>query len=611
MSRETSAPALKTRTVLIAAMTVIVALVTTSSLLIVRQQMRRSIQADVAANLARSVEAFQHLQTDRLASQRRTGALLADLPSLKALMTTGDRRTIQDGAQEFWRTSDSDLFALASASGEIAALFTRSGVATPELTASLQQLLIAPNHYDIVQGDRLFSVAVHPLYFGSEAAGTLLGYVLTGFAIDAPFVQQLSAASGVEVTFVSGKAVLATSLPTPLRAGLPAAIGATSSLTPLEAKSTERVRSVRLGSDRYLTATQNLSATANAPLQIVLMQSLSGAEGALRGINALVLLVGVLATLAGGALMTVLARAVTHPLEVLATEVGAFGHGDAAFNTPPAGTTEIRELSHAFRSMRDQIAASHAALLQAERLATIGRMASSVSHDLRHYLAAVYANAEFLAAPGISDEERKDLFMDIRSAVLGTTELMDSLLLFSRPEQRDHPAPMQPIALAEVVRGALALVEAHPDGAGVILSQTWAGPWDAMVRMNPRQVERALFNLLLNACQADRAANLPRRVFLETIVLPDAVTLSVTDNGLGVPENVRGNLFEAFVSEGKQKGTGLGLTLVQAVASEHGGSIRLVPGRPEETIFELRLPRSSAHVDRKAQQRSMDRAEAQ
>src|SRR6202034_2828363 len=99
---------------------------------------------------------------------------------------------------------------------------------------------------------------------------------------------------------------------------------------------------------------------------------------------------------------------------------------------PGNGTQEIRQLSESFASMRDEIQEKNRALLESERLATIGRMASSVSHDLRHYLAAVYANAEFLASPTLPASERAELYEEIRLAVNGTTDMLDSLLVFSR-----------------------------------------------------------------------------------------------------------------------------------------------------------------------------------
>ena len=99
---------------------------------------------------------------------------------------------------------------------------------------------------------------------------------------------------------------------------------------------------------------------------------------------------------------------------------------------PNRGTQEVRELSAAFERMRSEIQTANQAVLESERLATIGRMASSVSHDLRHYLAAIYANAEFLVSNRFTPSERTEIFSEIRAAVSGTTEMLESLLIFSR-----------------------------------------------------------------------------------------------------------------------------------------------------------------------------------
>ena len=68
------------------------------------------------------------------------------------------------------------------------------------------------------------------------------------------------------------------------------------------------------------------------------------------------------------------------------------------------------------------------------------------------------------------------------------------------------------------------------------------------------------------------------------------------DDGPGVPDGIRDSLFEPFVSEGKQKGTGLGLTLVSSIATEHEGSAQLVSSRPGETIFRMSILRRSGNM---------------
>ena len=88
--------------------------------------------------------------------------------------------------------------------------------------------------------------------------------------------------------------------------------------------------------------------------------------------------------------------------------------------------------------MRGELKRTHRELLESDRLATIGRMASSVSHDLRHHLSAIYANAEFMSLPNTGPEERAELHLEVQEAVQSMTDLIESLLLFSQTGQMLH-----------------------------------------------------------------------------------------------------------------------------------------------------------------------------
>jgi signal transduction histidine kinase len=245
--------------------------------------------------------------------------------------------------------------------------------------------------------------------------------------------------------------------------------------------------------------------------------------------------------------------------------------------------------------MRSEIQQANRALLESERLATIGRMASSVSHDLRHYLAAVYANAEFLSSSKLTEAERSEIFADIRTAVQGTTELLESLLIFSRTGtaiRRSHEL------MATLLERAVALIRSHPDAAGVTITARCNNPAQTMAILDGKQIERAIYNLMLNACQSARVTTAAAEV-VATLNVEDnqRISLEVKDNGPGVPENIRTTLFEPFVSEGKQKGSGLGLTLAHRVAVEHGGEVVLVSSRPGETIFRMSVVRGFEFQD--------------
>ena len=103
----------RTHIFLVFAMALVIAIVTGLSLLVIRHQLTNQVTDNLSQDLVRPVTAFQNLQAERLADLERENALLAKLPTLKALMTSGDDLTIQNEAAEFWHLSGADLFVLA------------------------------------------------------------------------------------------------------------------------------------------------------------------------------------------------------------------------------------------------------------------------------------------------------------------------------------------------------------------------------------------------------------------------------------------------------------------------------------------------------------------
>src|SRR5262249_19653513 len=140
-------------------------------------------------------------------------------------------------------------------------------------------------------------------------------------------------------------------------------------------------------------------------------------------------------------------------------------------------------------------------LLASERLATIGRMASSISHDLRHPLTAVMANSEFLSQSHLSPQGRRHLYNEIKAAGGQMTDLVDSLLEFSRGRESLHPVNAR---LDQTIEAAVHAVASQPEFQRVQINSSFSGEpeWS----FDPKKMERALYNLLLNACEAARSA---------------------------------------------------------------------------------------------------------
>jgi signal transduction histidine kinase len=226
-------------------------------------------------------------------------------------------------------------------------------------------------------------------------------------------------------------------------------------------------------------------------------------------------------------------------------------------------------------------------LIEAERLAEIGMMACSISHDMRHSLSAIYANAELLESRDVCPSTRADLLLEIQEAVRAMTERIDSLLQFGKSGRNNLLVHEH---VSEVVEKAIAAVKFHPDGRNVSITVGRLPPVEAEI--DARSLESAIYNLLLNACQAVALSTCVPEVNVHVTEVDEQICITISDTGPGIPALVRGTLFNPFVTAGKPNGVGLGLTLARQIAEEHGGSVRLEESNPGRTVFTLSLTKN-------------------
>jgi len=226
--------------------------------------------------------------------------------------------------------------------------------------------------------------------------------------------------------------------------------------------------------------------------------------------------------------------------------------------------------------------------MEAERMSAIGMMACSISHDMRHSLAAIYANAEFLERRDLWASERIALLLEIQEAVIRMTERIESILQFGSSGRHN---PLMPECVTLVLEKAIAAVKLHPDGRNVSISVVKAPQMEADI--DARNLESAMYNVLLNACQAATCSAYVPEVKVHVTEADDQIYVTISDNGPGIPATVRRTLFDPFVTAGKPDGTGLGLTLARRITEEHGGSVRLVESNPGRTVFTLSLRKNT------------------
>lgn len=577
-------------------MVLISAGLTSLSLLLVRQSMQSEIREEIFSDLRNSVSTFENFQQEQEITLSHSAALLAYQPIFRSLMTTNHQVTIQDGSTPLWQLGGSDLFVLANRSGEVMALHTKSPGFTREMAQSALASSLERQERWWFGAKHLYEVFLKPIYFGPASEDRLLGFLIIGREVDQRVAAQVGRVASSGVAFFYGDVIVTSTL-------TPASQRELMSKRLPEANSSQP-SSLELGSERFLATTLDLSKEGGPSVRLTVLKSYDAATMFLQRINRLLLGLGLLAVLLGSALVFLISHTFTRPLSSLLAGVAALERGDFAYSLDTGGGDEVAELAKAFERMRQSLARTQQNLLESERLATIGRMASSISHDLRHSLAAIVANAEFLCESHLSPVQREELYQEVLAAVSRMTELVDSLLEFSRTRASLRPTYGN---LRNTVNKAIEAVKSKPQFREIPVTVWESGHAEGW--FDHRKLERAFFNLLLNACESvDQQRGRVDVMLAET---RDSVDIKITDNGRGIPSTIRDTLFEPFVSQGKENGTGLGLTVVHKIMQDHGGEVTVERTSAEGASFAIRLPRPKPRAsDQGSSEESVSAAQA-
>jgi signal transduction histidine kinase len=571
---------LRLRTELFIATLLIICGLLGALLLLVRHTVKLEIAEGVRQSTDASLQAFENVQHERELQLSRTAAMLAELPTLKAVMATQHALTIQDASEPFWKLAGSQLFVLSSTDGHVFAFHVsqpgwQSNVAEADLKKSVEQGDDAAWWFG---NGQLYRVFLRPILAGSESDQRQLGIIAVGYQIDSTVAQELALASGSQIALATGDKIIASTLSPGKEQELQREFHRESDLLPGS-------RELVLGGDAYQAATVLIHQGPPVSVKCYVLMSLQRANAFLDRLNRTILVLGLSAMLLAGLLLSFVSRTITHPLDELLAGVRALAQGDYAYVINPRGSSEVAELGETFSKMRGELLVSEQRRFANERIAAFGRAASSISHDLRHYLAAVVANAEFLYEAEKLKLNRDEVYSEIKSASEQMTDLLDSLRELSREESS---ISLRPAAIDQTIRHAVDAVRARSEMRHRTISLSMSGEMTGM--FDPQKIERAFINLVLNACEASEQTQ--SEIAIDIHSSNDSFEIRVIDHGPGVPPAIRNTLFDPFVSFGKSNGTGLGLAIVNKVIHNHGGSVAVEETSLAGTTFLVKLPRA-------------------
>jgi two-component system sensor histidine kinase PilS (NtrC family) len=289
---------------------------------------------------------------------------------------------------------------------------------------------------------------------------------------------------------------------------------------------------------------------------------------------------------------TITAGGRTFPIGLATTSTAAGAAGADVEGAPADGATAI------FQDISDhkRLESLH---LRAERLEAVAELSASLAHEIKNPLASIRSAVEQLGRmPGLAGADADGDAATLARLVVRESDRLSGLLSEFLDFARVRVTRLDAVDIGAVARDAAGLAAAHPDRReGVAV--TCATPDEPLIVEGDHDLlHRAVFNLTLNAVQAAPAGG---RVTVEVVPLAvdetpsglsfdrGAIALRVTDDGPGIPEEIRDSLFEPFISA-RPGGSGLGLPIVHRAIEAHNGVV-LVDGDHAGTRFTVLLPR--------------------
>ena len=238
-----------------------------------------------------------------------------------------------------------------------------------------------------------------------------------------------------------------------------------------------------------------------------------------------------------------------------------------------------------FNAMCASIRQAREELIRQERISTIGRLSTSIVHDLRNPLAAIYGGAEMLVDDELSPGQVKRLALNIYRSSRRVQEMLQDLSDVTRGKTQS----VESCRLLDVVRAAIEPFSAAAETNRVSVSCDIAA--DIELPLERSRMERVFGNLMSNAIDAMPNGG---RVLVTAERQGNSVLVRFNDNGPGISETIASRLFQPFVTASKKNGLGLGLALSRQTVLDHGGDLWVQSSPGAGATFFVRLVTASA-----------------
>ncbi|MBI3667322.1 MAG: HAMP domain-containing protein [Acidobacteria bacterium] len=549
---------------------------------IVSQHLVNTTMKQLTAEVASSLRAYRSLWRARAQALETLSGHISRAPHVRAAFGTSDVATIRDTAGDLLRNLEREigeggLLVVADPRGRVITRLAVVGSTTvpDELHFVDQARARFPaqqSGFGLIQ-DRLYQFVVTPVYVQSGTGLALINVLVTGFEVSDAVAAQLKLSTGSDFAFYSGSRLFASTLER--RA---------SSLLSLMNHRPEGVPERLAAPDlNYIELSEPLLDLEGRKVgRLSVLRSLEAATAGYAALRRQIAAIWIVSLGLGFLITYVLARRIIRPIEALDHAAAEVAHENYASRVEPVSNDEIGRLARTFNNMCASIQDAREELIRNERLSTIGRLASSIVHDLRNPLAAIYGGSELLVHTELPVHQQKRLAGNIYKASRKMQDMLADLLNISRgkttEEREERP-------LRDIVQAAVDPLRSVAETQRVEL--VVSVPDEVLVAADRGRLERAFSNLLVNALEEMPGGG---HLTVDAHIDPGSVTVRVQDTGPGIRPEIREQLFQPFASAGKRNGMGLGLALARQTVRDHGGEmwVESEPGRG--AAFFIRLP---------------------
>lgn len=292
--------------------------------------------------------------------------------------------------------------------------------------------------------------------------------------------------------------------------------------------------------------------------------------------------IGILVMTAVALISHLIGRNLTSPIKTLVGFTQRVAAGELDKTCDVNTQDEIGELATAFNAMTRELQQSRDKLIQAERLATAGKMSASFAHEIRNPLSSMRMLAQMLMRQtDVSAERHQQSLRSILEEIERIDGIVKGLMDFARPATLNRV--QQPLVPA--LQAVLSLMAANLAHHQIELVQQFAAALPD-IPFDTDKLKQAFMNVVLNAMEAMPEGG---TLTVSAIRTADKICIKVADTGIGIPEEDLARLFEPFFTR-KTRGTGLGLANAKRVLEEHGGSVSVASTLGEGTAVSMWLP---------------------